>query len=287
MRNERLAAWAAWALAACSPAAWGQTDGFREQIADRCRTESGCEQAAIDARRRIADCEPNAIGKIRCRDADADLDEVQAYLRRYAEKHQEDQRRERLAEERTWQELQREESARREAEGRARRLASEMSSALRDCERAMALAPCDRLATFDDDVRVSCLTDCALAVERAKVSTYTRAVRECIDGVASSLGQAKPDCRFVLPDSATDDLADRRDACIAECGEQAKPIVAQARAAASPPPTPKASGASSRSRGSGGGTRALCCDGTPSPTCGCGGGRGCCSHHGGVCGCTN
>ena len=35
-------------------------------------------------------------------------------------------------------------------------------------------------------------------------------------------------------------------------------------------------------RGSG---RALWCDGTLSPTCGCGGGRGCCSHHGGVCGC--
>lgn len=34
-----------------------------------------------------------------------------------------------------------------------------------------------------------------------------------------------------------------------------------------------------------GGTRARCCDGTLSPTCGCGGGRGCCSRHGGVCGC--
>ena len=29
-----------------------------------------------------------------------------------------------------------------------------------------------------------------------------------------------------------------------------------------------------------------CCDGTRSPTCECGGPkRGCCSHHGGVCGC--
>lgn len=31
--------------------------------------------------------------------------------------------------------------------------------------------------------------------------------------------------------------------------------------------------------------RARCCDGTLSPTCGCGRTRGCCSHHGGVCGC--
>jgi membrane protein involved in colicin uptake len=31
----------------------------------------------------------------------------------------------------------------------------------------------------------------------------------------------------------------------------------------------------------------LCCDGTASPSCTCGGShRGCCSHHGGVCGCT-
>jgi hypothetical protein len=31
---------------------------------------------------------------------------------------------------------------------------------------------------------------------------------------------------------------------------------------------------------------AKCCDGTLSPSCGCGGGRGCCSHHRGVCGCS-
>ncbi len=31
--------------------------------------------------------------------------------------------------------------------------------------------------------------------------------------------------------------------------------------------------------------RARCCDGTLSPSCSCGGGRGCCSHHKGVCGC--
>jgi hypothetical protein len=33
-------------------------------------------------------------------------------------------------------------------------------------------------------------------------------------------------------------------------------------------------------------TRLQCCDGTVSPSCSCGGShRGCCSHHGGVCGC--
>lgn len=31
--------------------------------------------------------------------------------------------------------------------------------------------------------------------------------------------------------------------------------------------------------------RAVCCDGTTSRSCSCGGGRGCCSRHGGVCGC--
>lgn len=32
----------------------------------------------------------------------------------------------------------------------------------------------------------------------------------------------------------------------------------------------------------------LCCDGTPSPSCTCSGSRrGCCSHHGGVCGCVD
>lgn len=39
------------------------------------------------------------------------------------------------------------------------------------------------------------------------------------------------------------------------------------------------------SPGAAGGGRARCCDGTTSPSCGCGGGRGCCSRHGGVCGC--
>ena len=46
---------------------------------------------------------------------------------------------------------------------------------------------------------------------------------------------------------------------------------------------------SSRAKSSGGGVsgsgRAKCCDGTFSPSCGCGGGKGCCSRHGGVCGC--
>ncbi len=36
-----------------------------------------------------------------------------------------------------------------------------------------------------------------------------------------------------------------------------------------------------------GGGMAKCCDGTSSPSCACPGHRGCCSHHGGVCGCTN
>ena len=36
----------------------------------------------------------------------------------------------------------------------------------------------------------------------------------------------------------------------------------------------------------GGGGRLQCCDGSLSPSCSCGGShRGCCSHHGGVCGC--
>lgn len=48
------------------------------------------------------------------------------------------------------------------------------------------------------------------------------------------------------------------------------------------------SGRSSPSRAAGrtsGGGRARCCDGTLSKKCGCGGGKGCCSRHGGVCGC--
>lgn len=47
----------------------------------------------------------------------------------------------------------------------------------------------------------------------------------------------------------------------------------------SPPPPPAAAPVR------GGSGRAKCCDGSVSPSCSCGGGRGCCSHHGGVCGC--
>lgn len=49
----------------------------------------------------------------------------------------------------------------------------------------------------------------------------------------------------------------------------------------------KQEAASAKTRGpaGAGGSRAKCCDGTLSPSCGCGGGKGCCSRHGGVCGC--
>jgi hypothetical protein len=47
-------------------------------------------------------------------------------------------------------------------------------------------------------------------------------------------------------------------------------------------------GGSGRSRRrSGGGGSVRCCDGTISPTCTCGDLQGCCSHHRGVCGCTD
>jgi hypothetical protein len=64
----------------------------------------------------------------------------------------------------------------------------------------------------------------------------------------------------------------------------------KAQAAAKPAPAtpaaaPAGGGQKQQPATPSGGGRAKCCDGTLSPSCGCGGGRGCCSRHGGVCGC--
>lgn len=95
--------------------------------------------------------------------------------------------------------------------------------------RAMTMTPCDRIEAYGHEHAVQCLTDCALAIEGSKKRAYKRAIRECVDAMVETLGKAKPDCHFLLPSTATDDMGDRRNACAAECLEQAKPLVTRRR----------------------------------------------------------
>lgn len=271
-------------LIACGPSFWGQTDGFRDQIADRCKTEASCEDADLEARRRMRECKPNTIGQVRCSDAQADIEEVRRRLGRFREARAEDDRQQREARRATeMQEQQRAKDAAAIA-AKERHGAETLRAAIGACPRQMSTRPCDQIDTTSSEVHAQCVADCTVEIGRATESVYRSALRECVDGQVDSLGRDAPDCRFRLPVGASIDLAERRDACAKECLEQAKPLVARARQAA-PPAAPARAPAAPKQ--SGGGTRALCCDGVPSPTCECPGHQGCCSHHGGVCGCTN
>jgi hypothetical protein len=97
-------------------------------------------------------------------------------------------------------------------------------------------------------------------------------------------------CAFALPDGATSTLDDRQADCDKQCADAVQAL--RPPPLAPPPPVPPAPPKPVPARTvaaptSNGGGMALCCDGSPSPSCACPGHRGCCSHHGGVCGCTN
>jgi hypothetical protein len=195
-----------------------------------------------------------------------------------------------------------------ETEARQRKLEEDrrqwLTKAILQCHMMLRTDPCSALTgppipgqvEIDDDTRGQCSDQCKLAIETERESIYQRAMSDCTSRLVDASGKATADCRFEVPAGATDTLEDRRVECAAKCKDQATQIVALNRPAATQAATaqtssPPSSG-SSRTRNPrpsattrSGGTGLLCCDGSLSPTCACPGHQGCCSHHGGICGC--
>jgi hypothetical protein len=270
-------------LAACGPTFWGQDDGFRAKIANGCGTEEACEELKIDARRRVASCQPNAIGYVRCEDASADLQQIDEQLQQFTQRRQD------------------REVARRRAELQATELAAArqrwLAHAVERCDTSSNTDPCNTATEgIDEDTRVECFSQCQAKFDALRQTWYERGFSDCVTRLVDSSGSEPPDCRFQHTDAQ---LEARRVECAASCKEEAsklfalEPTPAASPAAADPPPpapavrvqAAPAKAWSPVGSTKGDGTALLCCDGTLSPTCACPGHQGCCSHHHGVCGC--
>lgn len=135
-----------WILAVCLSVMPGcaamflQTDSYPERLRAGCHGEAACEELVAQARRRVATCEPNTIGYIRCADAKADLEaaeQLKARDERARERLAADAAQRKAEEDRKAAE-QREAAARAKAADAAKRAAKE--KAVRERDAAVALA---------------------------------------------------------------------------------------------------------------------------------------------------
>jgi hypothetical protein len=271
------------ATVACTPAFFGQEDDLRPRIPTGCRTLDTCLQLQEEAQRRLSECQPNTMGYERCTDARADADDVQRRVARFQEEIEADQR-----ESNRKAQAREELLAQQENEERQRR--QWIDEAVAGCARALNDEPCRsaNATRFDDETRAACVDRCQQVIAQGLQSEYVRALDTCTSDALASPTPATFDCRFGVADAT---LEARRVECAEACKDETAKLAALRPSPPAPAPrvtpTPASTPASTprQTSGGGGGNGLLCCDGTLSPTCACPGHRGCCSHHGGVCGC--
>jgi hypothetical protein len=228
---------------------FGQTDGFPAKLSEGCKTEEACRQLETEARSRLARCEPNTIGAIRCKDAKADLAITRGLVAGYE------------------REAEREEGRRRDAELEAERQRREDERRRREEERAEA----ERRRQAELEERVE-----------AAWQAVQPSLRDC---AAEGEQDACFDVRRYMGDRASEPHRDEAQAAYEQGLEtlrarrEAETVARARRGTAAPPagerplhevPKPK---------------HATCCDGSTDGACGCDGGDGCCFKKGGVCGC--
>lgn len=231
---------------------YGQTDDFPEKLKTGCPDEPSCRALVREAQSRVDRCAPNTIGRIRCSDARADLRMAQSLLRDHerARISAENERRRRELEQRSREDAERRAIEREQVE-RAKAEAAEAEEKRRAEQKAAWRAEQDARAAKrrEDELRYFRLVG---PVAREKE------LRACLAERLSC-----PDLLLTLLE-------------VVDAGERQKLLSLNERLlqqSFNSAPTPP--------RGS-----ILCCDGTVSDSCVCGGRlQGCCSSHGGVCGC--
>ncbi len=274
---------AVFAAVGCGRGVFLQDDGFSDRLPNECTERWECSALLEEARRREATCETNTIGRVRCDEARADLSAVERMKQRFDERDTEEAR---ARAERERERAEREEAERQRAE----------EEALRE-EQAMLALEQRKAEKAAEEARLSFYRPMTLDLRRQRL------VRCHQDGseVRQDLGVAR-DCDTLLVDLLAVAESDEEKQRLVRANEEAIEAVRKAKEAeerreearrngpvrsssSSGSSSGWSSGASSGSS-SGGSGRLLCCDGTLSPSCTCGGSRrGCCSHHGGVCGC--
>lgn len=264
-----------------------QTDAFPEKLAGGCSTEEACQRLVGEAESRVVRCQPNTIGYIRCADAEADANQARRLLQWIVNL----ERREAAAKETALHErLARLRAIRDAAEARdaSRRKGAEKQAKLaaeeEEAEHAWGALDAKECALEGDSeacLRLRTFTAKYPASRRAPEASAALAqgeplLREIQRLVAQKMAAEVEQRERARPHAEKQNVAEEEGRARArQVAEQQRVARARPTGGASTPPTLES------------GPRSLrCCDGTSSPTCLCGRSRrGCCSHHGGVCGC--
>jgi len=253
-------------LLGCSPALYGQTDDFPERLKLGCAMKQRCHILITEAEARVARCEPNTLGRLRCSDTNADLRIAQGFLRRIE-----------LAEEET-------EKADHEARARER---EQRAQAERD--RVVAQAEATERQRVADRERQQRERD-ELEFERRQAAEEKLALEIERLRLLGAGGRQKElqACYREYDDRACRELLSRLlSASEAEPEKRSLVQLDQRLSTAPAESSGSNSSATSGSSANSGSGRVRCNDGTLSPSCRCDRAslRGCCSHHGGVAGC--
>lgn len=269
------------AAGGCGRGVFLQDDGFSASMPEECGSRWECVALLEEARRREATCEENTIGKVRCDEARADLHAVERMKQRFDERERE--RLELVAERERAKAEQEEESRARAEEEQERDEERRRALEAQRAEQAAEKARLDVYRFMTLPLRIKRLVRC----------------REDGGELRRDLGVSR-DCDTLLVDllAVTEDDGDKQALVRAneetiDAARKAREAAAKREAAKPDERTkPYSGGSSASSNAPGAGTsssdggRLLCCDGSLSPSCTCSGPRrGCCSHHGGVCGC--
>lgn len=162
-----------------------------------------------------------------------------------------------------------------------------LESAPEKCAATLDLEPCldaPDAATRRD--KRNCRLACKKSIESAKGTAFESALRSCISRVADTGARAV--CSFGVNRVMNFELRDLAQQCVEACQVEAAQLVQEREAKAEEERRQEEERRREieRAVSTGAGQSVRCCDGTISPSCVCGGPRrGCCSHHGGICGC--
>lgn len=233
-----------------------QTDDFPDKLKKGCNSLDSCERLETEAKARVERCQENTIGYIRCSDARADLTVASGYATSWRETRELDEQARREREQKKEQDRLRADQEKREEAQQAglfeaKRIQEENRLKRERIEAAEVKDAHER------DLQYLKLLGPAGREQRVRTCVRDNGPGNCAD-LVMLIGEA---------------IGDEK--------ETAK----LARISETPQQTRTSAHSSGDSEESSGGSMARCCDGTQSPSCACPGHQGCCSHHGGVCGC--
>lgn len=260
-----------------------QDDGFRRKLDVGCNSYGSCNALVAEGQARTRDCRDNEVGRVRCDEAEVDVERAHVLLEPYARAEQ--ARRSREAQERAERERQDREAAYAHQEQLRKQKRQAEIAAATAAERDRRLRP---YRSMTPEAREAYLRRCYRDgfERREDLEQYYRPcdvlLNELLEAAAS---EEEREALMASSEAAKIEEAQAAQEVAQEAAKQEAAAAKREAAARQQRSSQPASTSGSHSSSSG---ALRCCDGSISPSCTCAGSRrGCCSHHGGVCGCTN